>query len=106
MTPDDAAEERVEEDVEEEPEACFRLEVAGSAKSKEESALSRVDLRDDVGMLAQLSMRVRYVTKERQGVADGICGAMIQFELSYRGQAGSGFRRSARMLSRGSEGCR
>ena len=54
MTPEDAAEDLLDEDAEEEEAAVFLLEeveMTRSATSDEADVLSRVALRDDVGML-------------------------------------------------------
>lgn len=78
MTPEDAAEERLEEDVmieeEEEEDAFFRLDepsVIGSAASVDE-ALSRVDLRECAAILLHVSMFEAGVTVERKDEARSI----------------------------------
>lgn len=76
MTPEDAAEERVEEDVEEE-EAVFlldELDGARSAASKEADSLSRVDLRDCAGMLLQTCKYGGGEMMKDEGVSRSICG--------------------------------
>lgn len=80
MTPDDAAEDRVEEEVEEEEAAVFLLEeVDGtrSATSDEADELSRVDLRDCAGMLPQVSMCGGNVIIQGYGVKRSICGSEL-----------------------------
>ena len=79
MTPEDAAEERLEEDViveeEEEEDAFFRLDelsVLGSTASVDE-ALSRVDLRECAAILLHVSMFTIDVTVEREDEARSIC---------------------------------
>lgn len=77
MTPEDAAEDRVDEDVEDG--AALRRDEAvetGSASSTAADALSLVDLRDDGAMLLQRSMCVGKVTVWEQGVARCICGGL------------------------------
>ena len=86
MTPDDAAEERVEDDVEEDEEAAFfrldELDETRSAVSVEADALRRVDLRDGAGMLLQVRKRQDNVmVDEDEGVARGICeGVEVKIE--------------------------
>lgn len=75
MTPEDAAEERVEEDAEEE-EVAFRLDELDAARASASSdKLSRVDLRDGAGMLLQRRRRDDRggAMVKDEGLACGIC---------------------------------